>query len=966
MALKHLITVGNVYVLEVDDNPDGDISMPKACFALDSANGKAYLNINGGTVWQVLGAGGTGDVVGPAGAVSGNIVVYADGTGKLVSDTGISSTAVSNHLINTSNPHAVTAIQAGADPVGTASTAVSNHVAAPDPHAQYQLESEKGALNGYASLDGGGKVPTSQLPASLLGALRYQGAWDCSSGSYPVGPETGDYYVCSIAGIISGTEYEVGDWLVYNGVDWDKVDNSDKVSSVNGATGAVVLTAVDVGALAGSGTDMRIMRWDGTSAADDSGVTLDDLNNLSGINDLTAAGQIVGATLQITTSPMVGYVLTSDASGNGTWQIAPGAIWTDAGTRIHLTTGTDTVIIGADIPTATAKLTVAGDTDSLGTVLAIHSNAAAGPVEDAGVVVAGSTTTDVENWMFLNDPINQAFILQHKQNPTDPKDLTETGYTEYLGFKSYGRTFPNNGSQTYFNKYSCNWGDPPDGGSDYDFDRTQFHTYKAEYFASNVNFPQSYTPFLAVQALMDNTPATGVQLVGYTAGPRYSGNNEVGNPIDALIGFKFKARQTHATGVVTDAIALTMEDARVDGTLVNQYGIKIPALIAANNNWAIKTEGSTPSVFGGVLTAGGVVSPTLQITTSPTAGYVLTSDASGNATWQAGSINAQDEGTPTPNTPHTTLNFTGAGVTVTDAGGGVATIAIPGGSGGSTKGYKYVNRGDVVSWDFTLTDFTIDATWRDIDMSTLGIPPEAYMVMFRVMVEISSGDDKTFYIREKGFADFKNAGTIIAQAAGVMNTGLMLVGCDDTQIFEYWGSSPAAWVNINVAAIGWFVEYDIAVGGGGDTQFYGVPQDATVSLDGGSNDVTVTDMFNLTDKELYLETVGNVDNQDADIIWQFLVPPNFTAWDTPSLKFVYSFSDLTGNNNIAITVYDTDGSTISLGNLSVPGTINTRTEDTLNISSGTFDVGKTFLVVAHITVDNTDIVRLGRIIGEYS
>lgn len=42
-------------------------------------------------------------------------------------------------------------------------------------------------------------------------------------------------------------------------------------------------------------------------------------------------------------------------------------------------------------------------------------------------------------------------------------------------------------------------------------------------------------------------------------------------------------------------------------------------------------------------------------------------------------ISVQDEGAPVQNTPHTTLNFVGDGVQVTDAGGGVAQISISSG-----------------------------------------------------------------------------------------------------------------------------------------------------------------------------------------------------------------------------------------------------------------------------------------------
>jgi hypothetical protein len=50
----------------------------------------------------------------------------------------------------------------------------------------------------------------------------------------------------------------------------------------------------------------------------------------------------------------------------------------------------------------------------------------------------------------------------------------------------------------------------------------------------------------------------------------------------------------------------------------------------------------------------------------------------------------QDEGVAVAGAPHTTLNFVGAGVTVTNAGGGIATITIPGGAAS--------NLGSVVVW----------------------------------------------------------------------------------------------------------------------------------------------------------------------------------------------------------------------------------------------------------------------------
>jgi len=116
-----------------------------------------------------------------------------------------------------------------------------------------QSTTEKGQANGYAGLDSTGVVPISQLPDTILGGLQYINTYDASSGSYPTagsGPsgevEKGDYFVVNTPGIINTVDYENGDWMVYNGVTWDKIDNSDKVSSVAGKTGTITLNHGDI------------------------------------------------------------------------------------------------------------------------------------------------------------------------------------------------------------------------------------------------------------------------------------------------------------------------------------------------------------------------------------------------------------------------------------------------------------------------------------------------------------------------------------------------------------------------------------------------------------------------------------------------------------------------------------------------------------------------------------------------
>jgi hypothetical protein len=123
-----------------------------------------------------------------------------------------------------------------------------------------------GAAGGVATLDGGGTVPTSQLPAAVLGALKYQGTWNASTNTPTLASGVGTqgyYYVVSVAGTttLDGiTTWAVGDWAIFGTATWQKIDNTDAVTSVNGYTGTVVLTAADLSAVpyTGATTDIDL------------------------------------------------------------------------------------------------------------------------------------------------------------------------------------------------------------------------------------------------------------------------------------------------------------------------------------------------------------------------------------------------------------------------------------------------------------------------------------------------------------------------------------------------------------------------------------------------------------------------------------------------------------------------------------------------------------------------------------
>jgi hypothetical protein len=110
-----------------------------------------------------------------------------------------------------------------------------------------------GSASGIATLDGSGKVPSSQLPSAVTGALHYLGTWNATSNSPALASGvgvTGGYCKVATAGTtsIDGIAvWSVGDSIVFDGTTWDKIDGiTNEVLSVAGKTGVVTLVVGDV------------------------------------------------------------------------------------------------------------------------------------------------------------------------------------------------------------------------------------------------------------------------------------------------------------------------------------------------------------------------------------------------------------------------------------------------------------------------------------------------------------------------------------------------------------------------------------------------------------------------------------------------------------------------------------------------------------------------------------------------
>jgi hypothetical protein len=260
--------------------------------------------------------------------------------------------------------------------LGTMSTQNSNNISVTGGSmsgvtiSDYIPTTQKAAALGVATLDSSTKVPISQIPDAVIGALNYQGTWDASTNTPTLTSSVGTkgyYYVVSVAGntnLNGTTDWLVGDWAVYNGTIWQKIDNTDSVTSVNGLTGAVVLTTTNVAegtnlyytdararasVSAGTGisynsttgvitnsspslggdvvgpasaTDNAIARFDSTTGKllQNSVVTVGDTGAVSGVTTLSASTSVTTPIVQATNSG--GLALKNSG---GTTQMSVGA-----------------------------------------------------------------------------------------------------------------------------------------------------------------------------------------------------------------------------------------------------------------------------------------------------------------------------------------------------------------------------------------------------------------------------------------------------------------------------------------------------------------------------------------------------------------------------------------------------------------------------------------------------------------
>jgi hypothetical protein len=95
------------------------------------------------------------------------------------------------------------------------------------------LSTNMGSDNGLVNFG------NNQWSLKMISGLQFKGAWD-PTGSYPAGPSSGDYYIISVDRTFDGKDWKNGDWAIYNGTNWQQINNAGIVHSFNNRYGDII------------------------------------------------------------------------------------------------------------------------------------------------------------------------------------------------------------------------------------------------------------------------------------------------------------------------------------------------------------------------------------------------------------------------------------------------------------------------------------------------------------------------------------------------------------------------------------------------------------------------------------------------------------------------------------------------------------------------------------------------------
>lgn len=114
---------------------------------------------------------------------------------------------------------------------------------------------------------------------------------------------------------------------------------------------------------------------------------------------------------------------------------------------------------------------------------------------------------------------------------------------------------------------------------------------------------------------------------------------------------------------------------------------------------------------------------------------------------------------------------------------------------------RFVDRGQMPAFDYTLANFTTDGTWRDLDLSSI-VPSGARAVVLRIQI----GDNlinQGFSLRQNGDTGYGEC-NLITQVANQYIESQDVVSCDTNRIIEYFAAN-TTWTTISIYVCGWYL-----------------------------------------------------------------------------------------------------------------------------------------------------------------
>lgn len=232
-------------------NASADIALSKLASVAD-INRALVSDASGKVASSTVTATELGYLSGVTSAIQDQLNAKADAT-------ALSDYALLSNLASTANGDGASLI--GLEDAGLLFTATNVEAALAEVKALADAaipDSEKGAVNGVASLDVNGKVPLAQLPNSIM---EYKGTYDAdtntptlANGVGNADTAIGDVYRVTVAGTVDfgagNISFDIGDYVILNDSKiWEKAKTSEivgGVSSVNSEVGDVVLDSSDL------------------------------------------------------------------------------------------------------------------------------------------------------------------------------------------------------------------------------------------------------------------------------------------------------------------------------------------------------------------------------------------------------------------------------------------------------------------------------------------------------------------------------------------------------------------------------------------------------------------------------------------------------------------------------------------------------------------------------------------------